>query len=258
MPKVQFLGRILPSVCKVTLALDPSTSITWLDTERQITYVFKLFVTDGLVRIECDATRYDQSCFDEVYRRALDLARATVDVLAFGTGFGLTVVFDKFIDAQNTESELMIQDGRLPPLVTAFKVNSPLPNHLQETLQAVWTEPALFFALRDLIESITLPHRGPVCCGRAVEGLRTLMTGSSMPRGQAWGEFRRNLQLDETYVKLITDHSVAPRHGDHIRISGAVTFEIVQRAWVIMDRFLIFRLRGNKQLPSAEFPLLRG
>jgi hypothetical protein len=258
MPKVQFFGRILPSVCKVTLTLDPSTSITWIDEERNNTYVFKIFIIDGIVRVECDAPHHDQSCFDEVYRRALDLARASVDVLAFGTGFGLTVVFEKFKDATGVESELMIQDPRLGPLVTAFKLNIPPPNNLEETLKIVWTEPALFFAMRDLIEAITLPHRTPVCCGRAVEGLRNLMTGSDMPRGQAWGEFRRNLQLDESYIKMITDHSVAPRHGEHSRVSGEITFDIVQRAWKIMDRFLIYRLRGNKPLLDPEFPLLRG
>ena len=258
MPKVHFLGRILPSICKVTLTLDPSASINWIDQERQNSYTFKIYITEGVVRVECETTYYDKSCFDEVYRRSLDLARATVDVLAFGMGFGLTVVFEKFKDQTGAESDLMIQDQRLSPLVTAFKLNVPPPNNLEETLKIVWTEPALFFALRYLVEAITLPHRSTVCCGRMVEGLRNLMTGSAMARGQAWGEFRRNLQLDEAYLRMITDNSVGARHGDHSHISGEITTEIAQRAWRIMDRFLIYRLRGNQALPVAEFPLLHG
>lgn len=257
MPKVQFFGRILPSVCKITLTLDPSTSLDWKDTERKNSFTFKIHIANSDVRVECDAEHYDKSQFDEVYRRAFDLARAAVDVVAFGTGWGLTVIFDKFEDQDGAASDLMIHDPSLPPLVTAFRIGA-LPNNLQETLQLVWTQPALFFAFRDLIEAISLPHRASVSCARAIEGLRNLIAVSGQARGQAWGEFNRVLQLDASYTKLITANSVATRHGDHERISGATTTEITRRSWVIMNRFLEYRLRGGRPLDVKEFPLLTG
>jgi hypothetical protein len=221
MAQLQFFGRIFPLVCKVTLT--QNASISWIDEERQTSYTFTIHVSDGNVRVECDAPHYQKPHFDEVYRRSLDLARATVDVVAFGSGFGLTVVLEKFRDETGVLSDLMIHDPRLAPLVTAFKLNVPPPNNLEETLNIVWTQPALFFALRDLVEAVTLPHRTPVCCGRAIEGLRNLMTGSQTTRGQAWGIFRRTLNLDERYLRLITDNSVGTRHGDHARLSGGIT-----------------------------------
>jgi hypothetical protein len=172
MPKVQFFGRILPSVCKVTLTLDPSTSLNWKDTEAQNSFTFKIHIANSDVRVECEAEYYDKSQFMEVYRRAFDLVRAAVEVVAFGTGWGLTVVFDKFEDQNGATSDLMAHDPSLPPLVTAFKIAGPLPNNLQETLQLVWTQPVLFFAFRDLIEAITLPHRAPVSCARASQRSR--------------------------------------------------------------------------------------
>jgi hypothetical protein len=256
MPTVKFYGRILPSVCKVTLALDPSTTLNWIDEERQNSFAFKINISNSDIRVECAATHYDKSQFDEVYRRAFDLARAAVDVVAFGAGWGLTVVFDKFEDQTGATSELMIHDPSLPPLVTAFQIGGPLPNNLQETLHLVWTEPALFFAFRDLIEAITLPHRASVCCARAVEGLRNLIAVQGQARGQAWAEFNRALQLEASYTKLITANSVGTRHGDHERISGEVTKEITRRSWTIMDRFLRYRLGGNKPLDAKQFPLL--
>jgi hypothetical protein len=115
---------------------------------------------------------------------------------------------------------------------------------------------SIVFAFRDLIEAITLPHRAPVSCARAIEGLRNVIAGSGLARGQAWGEFNRVLQLDPAYTKLITTNSAGTRHGDHERISGAITTEITRRAWVIMNRFLEYRLRGDKPLDAKEFPLL--
>jgi hypothetical protein len=258
--KIQFFGRIHPTICKVNLTLDPTTSIDWKDEERDSNYTFKIYITDGNVRIECAATRYEPSFFDEVYRRSLDLARATVDVLAFGTGMGLTVILEKFQNPAGEMSDLLINDPRLAALVTAFSLGTSTSNNLQETLKLVWTQPPLFFALRDLIEAITLPHRASVCCGRAVEGLRNLIasTPAGASRSEAWAAFRRTLNLDQAYLKLITDNSVGTRHGDHARVSGETTVELTKRAWVVMDRFLHYRLRGNRPLTDPEFPLLTG
>jgi hypothetical protein len=258
MSKVQFFGRIFPSVCKVTLSLDPGTAINWIDEERQTSYTFRIYITDGNVRVDCEAPHYQTSHFDELYRRAFDLARASVDVLAFGLGWGPSVVFEKFQDSAGAVSDLLLHDPRLVPLVTAFKLNAPPPNNLEETLKIVWADPRVFFALRDLIEAITLPHRTTVCCARAIEGLRTLVAGPTTSRGEAWRVFREKLQLDERFLKLITDNSVDARHGQHARLSGAITTEIAQRSWIIMNRFLEYRLRGSEPLVSSTFPLLRG
>jgi len=122
----------------------------------------------------------------------------------------------------------------------------------------VVADPALFQALDDLIVSITLPHHSPVNCARAVEGLRHLIAAPGASASQAWEQMRDALRLDRTFLQLITDTSTAPRHGNRAYIPGATTTETVRRSWIVMDRFLAYRKRGNTPRPVAEFPVLTG
>lgn len=46
--------------------------------------------------------------------------------------------------------------------------------------------------------------------------------------------------------------------GESVGFSGAVTTEVTRRSWVIMNRFMEYRLRGDKPLDAKEFPLLSG
>jgi len=66
------------------------------------------------------------------------------------------------------------------------------------------------------------------------------------------------LNLDAAYLKLITDQSVGPRHGDHQYVLGTMTREIATRSWTVMNRFLEYLKRGRAALPPDEFPLLKG
>jgi hypothetical protein len=66
MPKVQFFGRIHPTICKIDLTLDPTTSINWKDEDYESSYIFKIHITHGNVRVECEASRYEPHFFDEL------------------------------------------------------------------------------------------------------------------------------------------------------------------------------------------------
>jgi hypothetical protein len=110
-------------------------------------------------------------------------------------------------------------------------------------------------ALNDLVTANTLPHYSPVTCARTIEGLRHLIAPGLQPK-DGWSSLRQNLNIDENYLKFITDHSKGPRHGDPQHIPGAITTDIITRTWVIMNRFLEYRKRGNDALPISEFPML--
>jgi hypothetical protein len=113
----------------------------------------------------------------------------------------------------------------------------------------------VFRALRYLIEAITVPHESAVNCARAVEALRHIIA-PNQPRGHAWQTFRSALNISQEYLKMITDVSTGPRHGDPTHIQGTTTTEISRRAWVIMNRFFEYKKRNNQQLPLDIFPLL--
>jgi hypothetical protein len=72
----------------------------------------------------------------------------------------------------------------------------------------------------------------------------------------AWLQMQTVLHADKLYLQYITENSKASRHGKHNYITGEVVTKVVERSWIIMNRYLEYRKRGNKPLTAPEFPLL--
>jgi hypothetical protein len=68
---------------------------------------------------------------------------------------------------------------------------------------------------------------------------------------------RDSLNIDQPYLEFITEHSKGPRHGDVKGSTFSATRETIKRSWIVMNRFLEFRKRGNRPLSLSEFPLLK-
>jgi hypothetical protein len=216
---------------------------------------FTNHVVNSKIDIECRLNRFAPGDLVHVWMRAFDLARASIDLVAFATGCGLTVVLDTWVDPNGLKSRINPGDPpNLAPLCTAFT----LTKDFDEVHQLVLSDPGFFMALNDLVNAIIYPHVSSVNCARCIEGLRHLIAAPGSTDKQAWEQMRQVLHIDRAYLQLITDTSTKPRHGDRIRVSGAVTTEITRRSWIIMNRYLEFRKRGSKPLPSTEFPLLVG
>ena len=102
--------------------------------------------------------------------RAFDLSRASVDLISFATGIGLTVVLETFIDERGVGSPMVPQDPGLKGVCTAYMLGDPA------SYDAVWrivvATPALFMALNDLITGIILPHQGARIAGQILETIR--------------------------------------------------------------------------------------
>jgi hypothetical protein len=250
---VTFIGRVLPSTVNFSFTKIPS--VQWEDTEQAVKMSFAIAIQNSSILIVCELDRYSDSYLGHLHMRALDLARGVIDLACFATGYGATVILDSFIKPDGAESLLRFEDTRLASLCTAFRLG-PAPNpDLDMVLKIVLTEPPLFMALNDLIVSITLPHHASINCARALGGIRN-MIAPNLPVKQSWEALRNTLNLSRDYLELITDTSAAPRHGDRAHIPGPVVMEISKRSWIIMDRFLEFRKRGNQPLPAIEFPVL--
>jgi hypothetical protein len=189
--------------------------------------------------------------------RAIDLARAAIDIFCFANGWGLTVWIDTFIKPDGAEQFLLAQMPQLAPLCTAFNL-APSGGKIEDVWRIVVGEPAIFMALNDLIAGITWPHYAPVNCARAIEGIRNMITPLGTDRKQGWPLMRANLNIEQGYLSFITDQSTGPRHGDRAFIPGTEVNKTVERSWIVMDRFLEFRKRGNQPLPLVEFPMLTG
>jgi hypothetical protein len=122
-------------------------------------------------------------------------------------------------------------------------------------LRLVIPEYPIFHALHDLAEAITQTHVAPTNCGRAIDGLRHAIAPSAS-RDEQWKTLRDNLQVEKAYLQIITDLSTGPRHGDPAHIPGPVVKDVVERTWIVMNRYFEFLKRGKRPLPKSEFPTL--
>jgi hypothetical protein len=218
--------------------------------------MFALKVKAGAVTIECELAAFDVERDRSIlFCRALDFIRAMVDLTAFSSGVGLSVVLDRFTDVDGTTVEIGPVEKTLPPICTAFSSKDGGAS-FRKVWEITLKDPRLFFVFRDLNEAITQPHMGPANCARAVERIRNIIATGQRDKG--WAAFRTALNIDEAYVRFITETSRGPRHGDTAFIDGPTTRTVVERSWVLANRFLEYRKRGDVQLSLGEFPLLVG
>lgn len=257
MPKVTFVGRVFPACYQISLT--DRNPLDWIWQEENIVLHFGVSIEKSIARVDCTLERFKPDYIAEIHRRSFDIVRSAVNLAGFCSGVGYTVVFERFVDTLGKESMFAPQDPSLASLCTSFSL---APQQGKMPFGSMWdlvvADPALFLALDDLIVSITLPHHSVVNCARAVEGLRHLIASPGASVSQAWEQMRDALRLDRGFLQLITEGSTAPRHGDRAHIPGVTTTEIVRRSWIIMDRFLEYRKRGNTALPAADFPMLSG
>src|SRR5258708_34540451 len=125
MPLVRFTGQVLPSAINVTI--NHSSQIQWDYPELGLEMSFKLHIRNSAVEVECETNRFQHDEVVHYWMRALDLARASVDLVAFAEGYGLTVILYTLIRPNGVRSVMLGRDDRLAPLCTAFSVNSDDP-----------------------------------------------------------------------------------------------------------------------------------
>jgi len=254
MPTVHFLGRIIPKGIDLTFSNLPQANCDSAENDLHVEIAFHIAASH--VDIECSVNRFAQGDLESIHKIALDLTKALVNLYDFATGIGHSVIFEAFIDPSGSRSILCPMDMRLAPLCTAFTIKPGVGNtSFNEVLNIVLREPPLFMALNELVEAVTQSHVAPVNCARAVERLRHLVA-PGIERKESWTHFRNSLQIGRDYIEFVTTHSTGVRHGDPQFIRGEITTEVTRRAWIVMNRFLEFRKRGNRPLPESEFPLL--
>ena len=260
MPTVHFIGRIVPATA-IQVALshpkpDENLTVTYISPENDLEAKLTFRIAKSIVDVECELNRFanDPTFLAILHKPVFDRAQAIVSLVGFSTGHGLTLHFEYIKLPDGNISPLLIMQPNLAVLCTAFNLQDP--TGLLQMMNIVLSDHSLCIALNELNEAITLTHHAITSCERCIERLRTSMCPGIVDRKQAWIEFGRNLQLSKDYLKMISEYSTGPRHGDPTFIPGTVVIEITQRAWVTVNRFLEYRKRGNVMLPLSGFPLL--
>jgi hypothetical protein len=245
MQTILFTGRVLPAIHTLTV---PKYSLTIAD--RNLTTDLIVEIQDSSVTVSLFVEQFAQEMLGELCRRAIRVAKASIDLVSFSTGKGLILVLDRVTLPDGRSGTPDLESPSVPGLVTAYTLQD-----ISNIMAVVLAEQDIYMALSDLTDTITQPDRTLVNCGRVIETIRTLVD-SNPKRKAAWATLSHRLNISTLYLKLITDQSTAHRHGDYAEVSAEIGDAIRVRTWTTMNRFLEYRTRGNKPLPISEFPLL--
>jgi hypothetical protein len=110
--------------------------------------------------------------------------------------------------------------------------------------------------LHDLTEHLRQDFTGIISAARALDGICQQFAPTGKARDAGWAPMREALNASEDFVKSVTKQSRGPRHADWGSTSGDDNRKMIERAWILMNRFLEYKKRGNQKLPQSEFPLL--
>lgn len=258
MPTVRFLGKVLPLVVRTNVTDLPTVS--WEEPPLGILFSVKISITNSIVDVWVEVNKFEARDFDTLHMRAFDLVRACVNTMAFSTGYSLTVHFENAVWPDGSIRKILIENPSLRSLCTFAKfptVTIQEKRDFESATKLVMQEPALYFALNDLIQANSLPHEAPINCGRVLDGLRKIVAPTLKP-SQGWPVLQSTVNSNEAYMRYVSDLSTNPRHGDRSYIPGTETSEALRRTWTIMNRFIEYRTRGNQALSLSIFPLLIG
>jgi hypothetical protein len=256
MPIVRFVGRLYP--LGIEFFIKSKTKATAKHSGSGFEAVVSVDVDKSIMTVECDAREWvREKHLISAYILASDVAGAFVDLAAFMSGIGLNLILEQIIEP----------DGNMGPIMPIrnelMQKSIPGPGGFDDKrydkiLPVILRNREAIHALRDLVDGFTHPHMTAISCGRALEGMRHAVA-PNRDRPVGWARLRDVIQVDQNYLKLITDESKGPRHGDFASVTSAANAEISKRTWIIAERFLEFLVRGGKDpLPLSEFPLLLG
>jgi hypothetical protein len=254
MPTYKFSGMVIPPSANFTLA--GSINADWNDPATSLAMKGTLTINGGVVEVVCDSNLPSTDQNDgRVHFHALNLAISVVSICAFGKGMGLSVVIETVIRPDGIKYNIQQRKAHLEPLVTALQSGPDGAVGIASVLPFVLNDPTIFIALTDLISSVNFTADAAVKCGRAIESIRHYMAPQN-DRSAGWSAMRDNLNFSRTFLEFITENSKGPRHGDVTNTPVSVIDETIRRSWIVMNRFLEFKKRGDQQLPLVEFPLL--
>ena len=189
----------------------------------------------------------------------LDATRAAANLVAFASGMGISVHLHTIIYDTGYESPITHAYKDLPGLCTAY----PMPATNREEseliqfifLQAV-ADDTFSMALNDLIEAISFPHNGTFYCARALDGLRHLIAPGALKKEDGWRAVQKALNASAAHLRHISKSSEGIRHADLSMRAATDAEDITKRMWILMNRYLVLKLRGLDYLSGPEFPLL--
>jgi len=252
-PKTRHLavkGRVIPEYAGVTT---PTINISWRYTELDLHLKARIEINKGIVSITCEMNKLDNQ--DHLNKALIEfdrLAGILVNAQSFGAGLGLELRFDTFSIDGGPHRPHWTPDAKLASQATMTRTKEDQ----LFIFELAHNNLTFSMALRHLNEALLAPRRVIVRTAQAIDGLRSLMVPAGGKDKDGWREMQNNLNLSEDYLKVITEASKGPRHGDYTELPFTNRTDVAYRAWEVMNRFIAYKKGGSSPLSLELYPLL--
>jgi len=208
-------------------------------------------IVNSQITVECDLEKYEERYLQGLWATAWDYARLVVNLIGFQSGAGLITIIDTIIRPKQKPDLMRTQLSRLSRQCTAYNLNNT-----QQIAQILSSGIAIKQAIKDLVESLIIPNNAVVNCARVMDTLRRVIS-PSLNEKPGWQQMQRVLNISQTYLQFITNQSQDPRHGNYSTpISDPKLMEVLERSWIVMNRFLEYKKKGDSPLTDPDFPSL--
>lgn len=250
MTKVVWTGHVYPSGLTISIA---HTGARYTASDGTLDGMLDIVVEDSAITVAWEIENYSSDNLLATWIHSRKLVTVLVDLVAFKMGAAALVVVDKYqIDGKPAE-EINIMEPKVANLATSFASDA----ELLEVFSIATKEQHLMVVFEDLISTLSSQEHKAVNCGRCVEAIRRLVAENEADPKRQWPIMHHLLNLERSYLDLITNHSKEPRHGKAPVADPDEITEVLTRTWLIIDRFFHFRRGGSVKLDVAQFPLLK-
>lgn len=255
MYQVRFIGRVVSESLHISVQNGPT--IDYDIHEINVHISCKISINQSKIEVTCNCDQYQDGWLPWFYHYAMDFASAEVDLIGFCLGNAFDVVFEEVVDINKKCLRLSYDAPYLLGLCKSFSMGaSPNPRFEKLLNNVLYSDPNIFLALSELRMSLRYPAQTLHACQRAIERIRNSISSNDNNEKRAWKALRDSLQIDRSYLDYICNASKAHRHGHLEYVDSATMTELRKRSWIVMDRFLEYKLRGSVALPLSDFPRL--
>jgi hypothetical protein len=206
---------------------------------------------DIAIRLSTEENRADLATLRNL---AETVAIAIYDAVGYLTGTAITVELSSAYDVSTGSLHAFS-----PALAEPFRLSEDQPTFAVMRL-AVESQ-VVRRILRDLHQALIVADDTAFYCFRAIETLAQSLVevGQQNNRNAAWARLKQSLQIEHTCISKLESASQPSRHGKpHSHVTGTTRLKQIKLARQIVERYILFLLRGEQNLPPDEFPLLTG
>lgn len=246
MPDFRYHGVVFPRWRPLSVEYEPELQVSRSDIpDARILCSMR----EGEVTVSVAVDAYTEDTWHALFQPVLDAAQSLANTVGFIAAVPYTVVLEAVVTPDGKTRSIALGDPVLRNL-TSFTTDD-----VEAISDELLEDHALSLLVSDLLMSLNKTHYAAIAYGRVADGLaRIVSPGVAMP--QAWRTLRQTLRVDEAYLRLLTSTAVPQRHGDRVPVSAKLNRELSIRAWTLVDRYLVLRIRGS--LNEDDYPQLVG